>query len=124
MGSKVLKNTCLACILTRGRRGSPVDSSPAPCVWPALWRAVLAVLAVLQPVRWAGSGPGGCDTQVSARGHHGAHGDGGQREHGALHRAQVWHPASGRRLPRHGGKGVEHAHQGLPDGTGQVESAR
>jgi hypothetical protein len=52
----------------------------------------------------------GCDPQVSARGHHGAHGDRRQREHGALHLDEVRHREAGRRLPDPRGQGVQPTH--------------
>ena len=55
------------------------------------------------------AGPAG-DHEVSEGWDHGAHGDGGQRPDSALHRAQVWHPQTWRRLPRPRREAVQRAH--------------
>lgn len=39
--------------------------------------------------------------------YHSEDGNGRQREHRPIHRQQVWHPQTWRRLPRDGGQGIQ-----------------
>ncbi len=47
------------------------------------------------------------NSEVPEGGHHGAHGDRGQYQHGQGHRHQVWHHQTGGELSRPGGEGLQ-----------------